>query len=91
MSIHRVSVAAPAAYPSDPNITFPFEPKQIQFDLNEIAAGKSVTFSFDGVTDHIVLEYNTAANRAYLSRQRQTRVWVKGTNNALCSATAEQF
>lgn len=48
MSAYGTLVTAPAAYPTQPNVTVPFEPTQMIFR----AESGGFLFSFDGVQDH---------------------------------------
>lgn len=88
MAIQTFALATPAAYPTDPNVLFDFQPKKITFRLNDATAGRTVTVSLNGVTDHIVLSVD-AGLKEYVCEQRHSQFWAKGSGSAALSAIAE--
>lgn len=88
MAIQSFSFASPAGYPSDPNVVVTFQPKKVAFFLDDTGAGKALTISLDGVTDHIHLHFDHNMLQ-YTCDQRHSRFWVKGTGAAAIFAIAE--
>lgn len=88
MAIQNFSFASPAAYPVSPNVVLAFQPKKVTFFLDDSGAGKSLTISLDGVTDHIHLHADHSILQ-YVCEQRHTQFWVKGTSSAGLLAIAE--
>ena len=88
MAIQNVSLAVPAGYPTDPNVALTFQPKKVTFMLDDATAGRTVSISLNGVTDHIKLSVDSKMLQ-YVCEQRHTSFWVKGTGAAALVAIAE--
>lgn len=70
-----VSVAS-TTYPTDPQVSLPFEPDHFTFFDRSTTDGEDVLVSFDGVTNHGTLYANTPlAALNWTTKQR--KVWFK--------------
>lgn len=77
MSIHRqsVNVYNVTAFPTDPQVEIPFEPRSIMV-INQDQDGDAVEISFDGVNVHARLLYQGPSS-GLVFNQLARRVWLR--------------
>lgn len=83
VQMNRINVFGQPAYPTDPQIIIPFEPKEVSI-FNEDDAD-TVAISFDGVNDHGVL-----IPRSTLTyNQNGQKVWLRSVGAGSDPITAQ--
>lgn len=75
MSIHRqsVNVYNVTAFPSDPQVVVPFEPRSIMI-INQDEDGDAIEFSFDGTNVHGRL---VSSSPGIVLNQLAKRLWLR--------------
>lgn len=86
MAIHRqnINLSGAAAFPPDPQVVVPFEPKRITV-INQVAA-EYIEFSFDGVNVHGRLtSAATASGSEIVLIQRARQLWLRAETGGATS------